>query len=92
MLLKLIRFWLPTALCIGGIAVIVIGGVDETSLEVGIPVFSAGASIWLLNFLYRVGVSGDGERDAEEDARAYFALHGHWPGEQGPSTRNGGAQ
>lgn len=92
MLLKLIRFWLPTALCIAGIAVIVIGGVDETSLEIGIPLFSAGASIWLLNFLYRVGVSGDTERDAEEDARAYFARHGHWPGEGRTGTGNGGVR
>ncbi len=89
MLLKLIRFWIPTLLCIGGVAIIIIGGVSETSLEIGIPVFSAGASIWLLNFLYRVGVAGDTERDAEEDARAYFAKHGHWPDERGRAAGGG---
>ena len=83
MLLQLIRYWLSSALCIAGIAIVVIGGFDEPSLQVGIPVFSSGASIWLLNVLYRVGVTGDVERDAEEDARAYFAKHGHWPGESG---------
>ncbi|MBJ7470707.1 MAG: hypothetical protein JHD16_05370 [Solirubrobacteraceae bacterium] len=89
MLLKIIRYWVPTILCVAGIAVIAIGGVSEHSLEIGIPVFSSGASIWLLNFLYRVGVSGDTERDAESDARAYFAEHGHWPDENG-GTPGGG--
>ena len=87
MLLKLIRFWVPTLLCVAGVAIVVVGivrgGDVEPALTIGIPIFSAGASIWLLNFLYRVGVSGDHERDEEEDARTYFAEHGHWPGEGG---------
>ncbi len=93
MLLKLIRFWVPTLLCVGGVVIILVGAASggdlEDSLTIGIPVFSAGASIWLLNFLYRVGVTGDQERDEEEDARSYFATHGHWPGEDGGS---GGGQ
>lgn len=89
-MLTLIRFWVPVVLCTAGVLVIVIGGFSEHSLEVGIPVFSAGASIWLLNFLYRVGISGDKERDSESEARAYFAEHGHWPGEQGSSAPRDG--
>lgn len=93
MLLKVIRFWVPTLLCLAGVGIIIAGAVGggelEPSLTIGIPVFSAGASIWLLNFLYRVGVSGDKERDSEEDARTYFAKHGHWPGE-GTGAEGGG--
>jgi hypothetical protein len=36
-------------------------------------------SILLLNVLYRIGVSGDAERDREEAARTYFDEHGRWP-------------
>ncbi|MDQ8044641.1 MAG: hypothetical protein AAGC46_03840 [Solirubrobacteraceae bacterium] len=78
-MLKLIRVWLPAVLCVGGIVVIIAGGVSDAALYTGIPIFSAGASIWLLNFLYRVGVSGDRDRDTEAEARAYFARYGRWP-------------
>lgn len=84
MLLKITRVWLPAALCIAGIGVIIAGSVSVHSLEVGIPLFSAGASIWLFTFLYRVGVHGDVERGGEEEAREFFAKHGHWPDEPGP--------
>jgi hypothetical protein len=29
-------------------------------------------------------VKGDRERDAEDEARAYFDEHGYWPGEEPP--------
>ena len=87
MLLKFTRVWLPAALCIVGIGVIVAGGVSVHSLEVGIPLFSAGASIWLFTVFFRMGVTGDAERGVEEDARAFFAEHGHWPDEPGPGRQ-----
>jgi hypothetical protein len=39
-----------------------------------------------LNYLYRLGVSGDRERGAEDRAREYLDRHGHWPDEP-PSRR-----
>jgi hypothetical protein len=41
-----------------------------------------GLSVLMLNFLYRLGVSGDREREQEEAARAYFDRHGRWPDEE----------
>ncbi|MBV8944722.1 MAG: hypothetical protein JOZ95_04830, partial [Solirubrobacterales bacterium] len=41
-----------------------------------------GLSVLLINFLYRLGVSGDKEREEEERARAYFDEHGEWPEEE----------
>jgi len=38
-------------------------------------------SVWLLNFLFRMGAKGDSERDEELAARDYLAKHGHWPDE-----------
>lgn len=78
-MLSLIRTWIPAALCVAGIAYIAAHGASEPSLHVGIPLFSAGASIWLLNVLYRVGVRGDTERSSEEIAREFQARHGRWP-------------
>ena len=51
---------------------------DERTAKTMIGV---GGSVLLLDVLYRVGVSGDGERDEEEAARAYLDEHGRWPDE-----------
>ena len=78
--LRLVRFWLPLVVVAVGVVFMVIA-TDLAGLEGGALIVSAGISIWLLNWLYRVGVAGEGERQAEDDARAYYARHGHWPDE-----------
>jgi hypothetical protein len=40
-----------------------------------------GLAVLMLNFLFRLGVSGDRERAREEAARTYFDEHGEWPDE-----------
>jgi hypothetical protein len=86
-MLPFIRYWLPVAVVIGGVAVMVGGGGDEDALLGGAGIVGAGLSIWLLNLLFRVGVSGDRERDEEEDARAFFDRHGRWPDEPEPPAQ-----
>ena len=51
-------------------------GVEGFSMAVG-----GGLSVLLLNWTYRLGVSGDQEREREEEARRYLEEHGHWPDE-----------
>ena len=51
-------------------------GVEGFGLSAG-----AGSSVLMLNFLFRLGVAGDKEREREEDARRYLAEHGQWPDE-----------
>lgn len=41
----------------------------------------SGLSVLLLNWLFRFGVKGDEEREAEEAARDYLTELGHWPDE-----------
>jgi hypothetical protein len=83
----IMRVYLPAALMIAGIGMIGAGRFSEHALEVGVPLFSAGSSIWFVNFLWRVGVSGEKDRVIEGEARAFFAEHGHWPDEAGhPGT------
>lgn len=33
----------------------------------------------LINYLFRVSVSSNRDREREEDARRYFDVHGEWP-------------
>ena len=78
--LLVLRYGIGGAMALAGIVLLVTNsggfGVDGFALGVG-----GGLSLIMLNFLYRLGVSGDRERDHEEDARAYLERHGYWPDE-----------
>ncbi len=78
--MRFVRIGLPILICLGGIVAIAIEP-NRNGLEGGILIVSAGLSVWLLNWLYRVGVSGERERDEEDDARDFFDRHGVWPDE-----------
>ena len=86
------RTWLPVAIIVAGIAVAVADGFGETGLEGGGLLISAGLSVWLLNLLYRVGVTGDRDRSEEDDARSFYDRHGHWPDEEPPRGAEGDAR
>jgi hypothetical protein len=79
-----VRYLVPAAVALAGVVVLVfdhtIDGLEGFAMFVG-----AAGAILLLNALYRVGVSGDLERDREEDARVFFDEHGHWPDEERPT-------
>lgn len=87
MSMRWVRTWLPVAIIAAGVVVAVAGGFGETASEGGGLLISAGLSVWLLNLLYRVGVKGDDDRSAEDEARAFFDRHGHWPDEEPPPGR-----
>jgi hypothetical protein len=74
--LNLVRYGIPAALFIAGMVVWGTG-----SVAAGAMFISASTAVLLLNFLFRIGVEGDKERDREDAARRYFDEHGRWPGE-----------
>jgi hypothetical protein len=75
-----VRYVLPAVIALAGVLVLLfnqtINGLEGFAMGIGVA-----GSILLLNVLYRVGVSGDRERDDEEAARVYFDEHGRWPDE-----------
>jgi hypothetical protein len=76
-----IRYGVGGVLVVAGIACLVIdpGGFGPEGFGMAV---GSGLSVLLINFLFRLGVSGDRERQEEEDARAYFDEHGRWPDEE----------
>ena len=82
--MRFVRLWLPLAIIAGGLVIIVATGGSEDGLEGGFLTIGAGLSVWLLNIMYRVSVKGERDRDREDEARAYFDEHGHWPDESPP--------
>jgi len=84
MILRIVRIWIPVAILVAGVGLVIARGGDETSFEGAAALWGAGLSVALLNWLHRVGVSGDVAREDEDRARTFFERHGHWPDEPPP--------
>jgi hypothetical protein len=61
-------------------------GWDKTGLGACAAMFAAGASLYRMNVLFRVGVAGDRDRD-EDAARRVFDEHGRWPDDRRQRSR-----
>jgi hypothetical protein len=83
--LFLVRWVLPSLVILAGFVVLVVRR-DTVGVEAFALLTGAGLSIWLLNFLYRLSISGDRDRDDEARARQYLDEHGHWPDEESPGS------
>jgi hypothetical protein len=83
--LILVRYGIGALMVLAGIVMVAVNpgglGVDGFAMAVG-----GGLSVLLINFLFRVSVSSNVDREREEDARRYFDDHGEWPEEE---TRRG---
>jgi hypothetical protein len=74
-----VRYGIGAAMVIAGIVLLIAvpgTGVDGFAMAVG-----GGLAVVMINFLFRLGASGDLERQREEQARRYFDEHGEWPDE-----------
>jgi ABC-type transport system involved in cytochrome bd biosynthesis fused ATPase/permease subunit len=81
-LLAITRIWLPVAIAVVGIAGIVIGGgKDDIVAGAGVALVIAALIVWMINWMYRMSVQSNRDREREELAREYFDLHGRWPDE-----------
>ena len=87
LLLVVIRLWVPMAIGVAGVALIVIGGPGShhhspTIAAAGVALLLVALIVWMLNWLFRMSVRSNRDREQEELARDYFDRHGHWPGEE----------
>ncbi len=76
---RLMRWWIPALLCLLGVVILVVDDFNGFGVSAFAAFVGAGSSIWLANFLWRLGVSGDDEREREAEDRDYLQRHGHWP-------------
>jgi hypothetical protein len=84
--MRWVRVWLPVAIMVAGVVAIVASGGSEAGWEGGVAIIAAGASVWLLNLIFRVGVQGERDRDEEDAARDFYGEHGYWPDEAPPAA------
>ena len=81
-LLAITRVWLPVAIAVVGLVGIVVGGgKDDVVAGAGVALVIAALIVWMVNWMYRLSVQSNRERETEEAARDYYDLHGRWPHE-----------
>jgi protein-S-isoprenylcysteine O-methyltransferase Ste14 len=90
-ILKLTRVWLPAAIAVAGVVLLVIGHgsysnlANTHSLEsgAGVGLLLVAVIVWMMNWMFRLSVRSNEDREEEERAREYFDRTGTWPGEDG---------
>lgn len=82
--LKATRVWLPVGIAVAGAVMIGVVGVgpDKTLAVAGMVLIGSALMVWLLNWMFRMSVESNREREREEQAREEFARTGRWPGEE----------
>jgi drug/metabolite transporter (DMT)-like permease len=91
-LLTVTRIWLPLAIAVAGVVMIVLGhgrtrGTGATSLgnsiaAGGVALLITALIVWMINWLFRMSVTSNRDREREEAARRYFSEHGRWPDDE----------
>jgi hypothetical protein len=68
-------------IAIAGVIAIVIGHGHTAVAGAGVVLLGIALMVWMINWMFRMSVESNREREREEEARNYFAEHGRWPGE-----------
>ena len=82
-MLTVTRVWLPVTIAVVGAVAIVLGHGRTPLAGAGVGLLVIALIVWMLNWMFRLSVQSNRDRDNEERAREYFDDHGHWPGEGG---------
>jgi len=83
LLLSLTRLWLPLGIAVAGAVLIVVGHAKTAAAAAGVGLIIAALIVAMVNWLFRLSVASNRDREREEEARRYFDRHGRWPDEEG---------
>lgn len=82
-LLSATRVWLPVALAVVGAVFTVIGHGRTNIAAVGVCLLLIALTVWMINWLFRMSIDSNRDREQEEAARRYFDQTGQWPDDAG---------
>jgi hypothetical protein len=70
-----VRVLLPIGILIAGVVLLFING----TLALGLALIVIAVLVWFADWLMRLGLSSQDDRDREQWARRYFTRTGRWP-------------
>lgn len=78
-----VRAGLPLLIVLVGAVLIAIGhaGANDPTAVTGVVMIGIALMVWLINWLFRMSVTSNADREHEERAREYFDRYGRWPDE-----------
>ncbi len=77
-----VRVGLPLLLAIAGVVGLVIGHGQTSAAGAGIVLLGIAVMVLMINWLFRLSIASNHDRELEERAREHFDRTGHWPDEQ----------
>jgi hypothetical protein len=80
-MLTLTRVWLPLIIAAFGAVAIVLGHARTPLAGAGVGLVVIAMIVSMINWMFRLSVQSNRDRETEERAREYFDDHGHWPDE-----------
>lgn len=80
LLLAVTRIWLPAAISVVGVVLIVFS--EGATRAAGVTLAGVGVLVALTTWYVRLSFDSGRDREREEEAREYFTRHGRWPGER----------
>jgi len=80
-LLEATRVWVPVSIAVAGVIGIIIGHGKSAAAGAGVGLVIVALIVWMINWMFRMSVESNRDRDREEEAREYFDRHGRWPDE-----------
>jgi hypothetical protein len=81
-LLVATRVWLPLSIAVLGAVFTVMGHGRSNIAAVGVSLLLVALTVWLINWLFRLSLESNREREQEEEVRRDFDQTGHWPDER----------
>lgn len=76
--IHIIRYGVPALIALAGVVVIVVGS-GTVATAAGIALIGVAVLVFGINFLARLTVSSQDEREREQRAREEFSRTGRWP-------------
>jgi hypothetical protein len=80
-----VRTGLPLLIAVVGVVIAATGDFSSKTdgrTGAGIVLVGVALMVWMLNWLFRMSIESNGDREREEMAREYFDTHGRWPDEE----------
>jgi hypothetical protein len=75
------RVWLPVAIAIAGVVALIAGHGSTPVAGAGVVLLGTALMVWMLNWMFRMSVESNRDREREEEARRFYDRHGRWPDE-----------